>query len=244
MSIYEKLMNIQTQLKVPKNQFNKFGNYNYRSCEDILEGLKPLLKENKAAITITDTIEHIGDRYYVNAVVKFIDIESGEIVEVSALAREEENKKGMDASQITGSTSSYARKYALNGIFCIDDTKDSDGMNNKDGDTSKTDLSKGYTTPQQQPPTQGQIIGPDVEFERDFPDENKIEKAATTVINFGKHKGKTLGAIYKESPDYITWLIENSTKEDVKAACKVLIDAVEKAKQKKLAQEVNEALSV
>lgn len=136
MNIYEKLMNIQAELKAPKNQYNEFGKYHYRSCEDILEGLKPLLKKYKATLTISDEIVQIGNRYYVKSTATLIDAENeislldGQgIISVSAYAREDEQKKGMDASQLTGSTSSYARKYALNGLFAIDDTKDSDATN-------------------------------------------------------------------------------------------------------------------
>lgn len=129
MSIYTKLMNVQNELKVPKNNKNTFGNYKFRNAEDILEALKPLLKKYNATVIITDDVVTTGDRYYIKATVKFIDTETGETIETSALAREEETKKGFDASQITGSTSSYARKYALNGLFAIDDTKDSDTTN-------------------------------------------------------------------------------------------------------------------
>lgn len=132
MNVYGKLMQVQTKLKAPKGQFNSFGKYKYRSCEDILESLKPLLAEVKAILTLTDTIEQIGDRVYIKATATFIDIDLGEKVEVSALAREDETKKGMDLAQVTGSVSSYARKYALNGLFCIDDTKDSDATNTHD----------------------------------------------------------------------------------------------------------------
>ena len=128
-SVYLKLVEVQNKLKAPKNQFNKFGNYAYRNCEDILEALKPILSEVKAVVNISDEVVLVGERYYIKATVKFIDAETGEIVEASAMAREEENKKGMDASQLTGSTSSYARKYALNGLFAIDDTKDADTTN-------------------------------------------------------------------------------------------------------------------
>lgn len=129
MSIYTKLMNVQNELKVPKNNTNTFGNYKFRNAEDILEALKPLLKKHNATVIITDDVVTTGNRYYIKATVKFIDTETGEMIETSALAREEETKKGFDASQITGSTSSYARKYALNGLFAIDDTKDSDTTN-------------------------------------------------------------------------------------------------------------------
>ncbi len=140
-NVYEKLMNIQAELKAPKNQYNSFGKYHYRSCEDILESLKPVLAKHQAAVTISDEIVLIGDRYYVKATAALIDIEKGDKVEVSAYAREDEQKKGMDVSQLTGSTSSYARKYALNGLFAIDDTKDSDATN-KHGQEKKQNTQK------------------------------------------------------------------------------------------------------
>ena len=129
MAIYEKLLNIQSELKAPKNQTNNFGRYNYRSCEDILEAVKPILKKEKCVVIVNDEIEQVDNRFYVKATVSLVDVESGEIIASSAYAREEENKKGMDSSQVTGATSSYARKYALNGLFAIDDTKDSDVTN-------------------------------------------------------------------------------------------------------------------
>ena len=125
-NVYKKLLEIQTDLKAPKNQYNSFGKYNYRSCEDILEGLKPILKDKNCTLFISDSTELLGDRYYIKANVKFVDIESGEMIENTSSAREPLNKKGMDESQITGTASSYARKYALNGMFAIDDTKDAD----------------------------------------------------------------------------------------------------------------------
>lgn len=126
MGIYEKLMNIQQELKAPKGQHNNYGDYNYRSCEDIQEAVKPLLKKNKAVLVINDELELIGSRYYLKATANLIDIEDGSQVANTAYARETDSKKGMDEAQITGSCSSYARKYALNGLFCIDDTKDPD----------------------------------------------------------------------------------------------------------------------
>lgn len=119
-----KLIKIQNRLKAPKGQFNKFGNYKYRSCEDILEAVKPLCADEEVQLTISDEIVMIGERYYVKATATVTD--GSESASVTAYAREEETKKGMDSSQITGATSSYARKYALNGLFCIDDTKDAD----------------------------------------------------------------------------------------------------------------------
>lgn len=129
MAIYEKLLSVQSELKAPKNQTNNFGRYNYRSCEDILEAVKPILKKEKCVVIVNDEIEQVDNRFYVKATVSLVDVESGEIIASSAYAREEENKKGMDSSQVTGASSSYARKYALNGLFAIDDTKDGDVTN-------------------------------------------------------------------------------------------------------------------
>ena len=129
MSIYNKLFEIQQNLKAPKGQYNQFGKYAFRSCEDILEALKPLLASQKAIIVLSDELTNIEQRYYIKATARIIDIETGEQIENSSYAREDENKKGMDLSQITGASSSYARKYALNGLFCIDDNKDSDTTN-------------------------------------------------------------------------------------------------------------------
>ena len=134
MNVYEKLMTVQTKLRAPKGQYNSFGKYSYRSCEDILEALKPLLAEVGAVVNVSDEIKLIGDRFYVEATASFIDVETGERMVAKASAREAETKKGMDDSQVTGSVSSYARKYALNGLFAIDDNKDADSTNthNKD----------------------------------------------------------------------------------------------------------------
>lgn len=126
-TIYKKLLNIQKELNVPKGQYNEFGGYSYRNAEDILNAIKPLLWENECtAFFRKDVIEQVGDRYYLVATFDFVDISTGEKITVEARAREEEKKKGMDASQITGAASSYARKYALNGVFLIDDAKDAD----------------------------------------------------------------------------------------------------------------------
>lgn len=126
MGVYKKLLAIQTELKAPKSQYNNFGKYKYRNCEDILESLKPILAKNRTIVTISDDVVSVGDRIYIRATAKIVDTETGESVETTAYAREEESKKGMDGSQLTGSSSSYARKYSLNGLFAIDDTKDSD----------------------------------------------------------------------------------------------------------------------
>lgn len=170
MGIYEKLLNVQKELKVPKNQRNSFGGYNYRSCEDILENVKDLLVKNKLSLQLYDELVCVGEgtpitytetyydkdlkkentrtvvvggpRYYVKATARLLDIEDNSTMENTAYAREEENKKGMDGSQITGTASSYARKYALNGLLLIDDTKDADTdeyqKENGAGKTTKT----------------------------------------------------------------------------------------------------------
>ena len=157
MNIYEKLLKAQVELKAPKGQYNSFGKYKYRSCEDILEALKPVLDKLKLTLFISDEIVEVGGSYklekkdetvetvgrkYVKATIILVNIEKpDEIIETSALAREEETKKGMDGSQITGASSSYARKYALNGMFMIDDTKDSDSTNTH-GKEEKTEAER------------------------------------------------------------------------------------------------------
>ncbi len=140
--IYEKLAKIQQELKAPKGQFNSFGKYSYRSCEDILEAVKPLLEKHKCTLLISDNIENVGERYYIRAQVMIYDYEDGSSTSNTAYAREEETKKGMDGSQITGASSSYARKYALNGLFAIDDTKDSDATNDGTDDKPKREEKK------------------------------------------------------------------------------------------------------
>jgi hypothetical protein len=160
--IHGKLLNIQGELKAPKSQTNEFGHYNYRSAEDILEAVKPLCLEYGAVTTLSDKIQLVNERYYIEATATITDIETGDSISVSAYAREEETKKGMDASQITGSASSYARKYALNGLFCIDDTKDADTneqqkiMGQGDSQGNKNSGTKSKNNPQK-PPTPAEV---------------------------------------------------------------------------------------
>ena len=125
-SLFQKLSRIQAELKAPKNLYNKFGNYSYRNAEGIQEALKPYEVKFGVMVTLNDSIEEINGRFYVKATATIYDTETGESLEVSAYAREAETKKGMDDAQVTGATSSYARKYALNGLFLLDDTKDVD----------------------------------------------------------------------------------------------------------------------
>jgi len=172
MKIHEALKIIQSKLVAPKGQKNTFGNYKYRSCEDILEAVKPLLKETETLLIIQDEIVLIGDRYYVKAtaILKSGAPQEGSAtgISVSAFARESLSKKGMDDSQITGSTSSYARKYALNGLFCIDDTKDADTMDN-----SKKEEPKKENHPAQEAKTMNDIVSELAKEKFKDPDEYK-----------------------------------------------------------------------
>lgn len=213
MNVYQKLNKIQVELNAPKNQRNNFGNYNYRSCEDILEALKPLLKEVGGIVTISDSIIHIEGRFYIQATAKFIDIEKGDVIENTALAREEENKKGMDSSQITGSTSSYARKYALNGLFCIDDNKDSDHTNTH-GKDNKTNT----TTP---PPGPGPGPGPTTYAEVDG--QNLISERQQKMI-YAKSKAANLST--EEMKKLLKKHGFNSSKEITKDKLDDIIKAI------------------
>jgi hypothetical protein len=199
MNVFEKLAAVQSALKAPKSQYNAFGKYNYRNCEDIIEAAKPLLKENGLLLTLTDEVVNISDRFYVKATATVIDFADEKSISVTAYAREEQEKKGMDGSQVTGASSSYARKYALNGIFAIDDTKDSDTTNT--GDTKEQKM-------------------------------ETVEDAAGFVISFGKHKGKTLGELYKAERDYIIWLHDNEkTDPAIRKGIEILNQAVRNSRK-------------
>lgn len=152
MNLTEKLLYIQQNLKVPKNQRNKFGDFNYRSCEDILEAVKPLLQETKTVLLISDDIQIRGDRFYVMATATLRDTESSETIDNKAFAREADNKTKMDAAQVTGSSSTYARKYALNGLFCIDDSRDPD-MTEPEGKGSRQATERGQNSGSRQAAT-------------------------------------------------------------------------------------------
>lgn len=142
MSIYEKLNKVQVELNAPKNLYNKFGEYYYRNCEGILTGLKPLLEKYGLVVLLNDEIKPCGDRVYVCACASLIDVETGESVQNYAYAREEESRPKMTRDQLTGSASSYARKYALNGLLAIDDVKDSDSMDNTQKEEPKKAAAK------------------------------------------------------------------------------------------------------
>lgn len=165
---------IQTKLNAPKDKFNKFGNYAYRSAEGIMEALKPLLKETECSLTIADEIVVIADRIYVKATATLTN-PSGESVSTTAFAREEASKKGMDSAQVTGATSSYARKYALNGLFCIDDNKDPDteeyANQQKESKPAPAPQQRQFNPePVQTPPLESQNISVAGLFPTDMPD--------------------------------------------------------------------------
>jgi len=183
MKINESLKIIQEKLIAPKGQTNAFGKYKYRSCEDILEAVKPLLKETGTTLIIRDDIVQIGDRHYVKAMVDLCNDESA--ICVSAFARECSVKKGMDEAQITGAASSYARKYALNGLFCIDDTKDPDTQDNRNADQTHKDSASEEET----------------NSEQDVP-------LIKMVMDLAKNK-------FKELDDFKAWRIDNSLPEDL-----------------------------
>ena len=186
--ITETLSAIQTELSAPKGQFNKFGGYAYRSCEDILEALKPLLKKHKACVTISDDIVMVGDRVYVKATATLTASE--ESITATAYAREAEDKKGMDSAQVTGSTSSYARKYALNGLFAIDDNKDPDDPQGNPPTPSKTPQKPTKPQPAQEsaPPPIAPPVAPTATTE---------PKELDYVIPVGELKGYTIRQAYK-----------------------------------------------
>jgi len=173
--VLQKLVKIQQELKAPKNQYNSFGKYTYRSCEDILEAVKPLANNQNCVVMVTDEIQQIGDRYYIKAIASLTDAETGERVENAAFAREPAEKKGMDESQITGTASSYARKYALNGLFAIDDEKDADALN--DGSGKKGESKQGQQKQEQkQGQQQGQKRLSDAQIKRLFAIANNSAK--------------------------------------------------------------------
>jgi hypothetical protein len=156
LNVYQKLAQVQKNLKAPKGQYNSFGKYHYRSLEDINEAAKPLCVDNGLVLNYYDDIILIGDRYYVKATAKVTDSESGDVIEAYGYAREEESKRGMDGAQVTGGASSYARKYAANGLFSLDDTKDADTDENvvESQNKAKTTTQKKTTTTKKAEPKQ------------------------------------------------------------------------------------------
>ncbi|HBD2241283.1 TPA: ERF family protein [Escherichia coli] len=174
--LHKKLWTIQQTLNAPKSQRNNFGGYNYRSAEDILEAVKPLLQN--ITLTVSDEIVLIGERYYVKATATLSDGE--DVIAVTAYAREEDNKKGMDASQLTGATSSYARKYALNGLFCIDDAKDADtdAYSKQTGQQPRQQKNQPKQQQQKQkaPPNPDEVLARFCDAAAKAPDANKLRE--------------------------------------------------------------------
>lgn len=195
------LMQIQNELKAPKNQYNSFGKYKYRNCEDILEALKPICNKFNSAIVLSDELVTIGDRYYVKATATLYCFNENkekfsaefETISSEAYAREELDKKGMDGSQVTGASSSYARKYALNGLFGIDDTKDSDSTNTGENKPSKPQADQQPNQNENKPKTsQNEPVTPSA------PQINmSYDDALNYMIDCKLHFGKTLKDVYK-----------------------------------------------
>lgn len=184
MSLVQKLINIQKELKAPKNQRNNFGKYNYRSCEDILEAVKPLNAEQGLLLTIRDEIEYIDGRHYVKAVCEITDGEN--TITSCAYAREADNRKGMDEAQVTGATSSYARKYALNGLYLIDDTKDVD--------TEEYEMQQNTSTKNQQPSFKNNSFATN----RNEAEERLKKVADVKGIPYEKGKQKVIALVNKD----------------------------------------------
>lgn len=196
MTTMGKLLAVQAELKAPKGQYNSFGKYKYRSCEDILEAVKPILKKHEATITISDELVQIGNRIYVKATASFwnADANGGLPIENTAFAREPDTKKGMDESQITGTASSYARKYALNGLLLIDDTKDADTDENRNERENRAKKQK--EQPKQEP----------VEDRTGQPAYPPIEKMVDDIVAYAR-KNKT-------AADYITGMAQKLNARD------------------------------
>lgn len=198
MSIYETLSHIQVELKAPKNLYNSFGRYKYRNAESILEAAKPLCAKYGCTMTVSDEVILIGSRYYIKATATVQD-KDGNAVSATALAREDETKKGMDGAQITGTASSYSRKYALNGLFCIDDTKDPD-----------SDEYHNQTTESNQPVTASPEVTAQV-----------VKDMATTALKgYAQRTGKDNKTVQTEAKTFIGKLFKDFTDDDWRSVAK------------------------
>lgn len=213
-TLLEKLSNVQNTISVPKGQRNTFGKYNYRSCEDILNKCKPICKENGLAITISDDIIIVSDRYYVKATVTILELSTGDSIQTTAFARESLDRKGQDDSQITGTASSYARKYALNGLFLLDDTKDADSDEFHKASEKKEE-------PKQRPNDH------DVVPTEDFKAAEKITPAEIKVVE------KMLADLKWKVEDVFSKPIADLTKEEYGKALQALRTNLEKLKGSK-----------
>lgn len=198
MSIYETLSHIQVELKAPKNLYNSFGRYKYRNAESILEAAKPLCAKHGCTLTVSDEVILIGNRYYIKATATVQD-KDGNATSATALAREDETKKGMDGAQITGTASSYARKYALNGLFCIDDTKDPD-----------TNEYHNQTTEDPQEVTASPEVTAQV-----------VKDMATTALKgYAQRTGKDNKTVQTEAKTFIGKLFKDFTDDDWRSVAK------------------------
>ena len=198
-AVYAAILGIQHDLHVSKSRKNSYGNYNYRSCEDILEAVKPLLQKYQTFLTIRDEVIPIGGRFYIQATAKLTSVVDGSFIENTALAREAEEKKGMDASQITGTSSSYARKYALNGLFSIDDTKDAD----------TNEFKQETTTSRSDKPVRSATSSAGSQKEQKQP---HFSMQADTKLLIGTCKGKTLmDAVVNDGENFMKFLGELKT---------------------------------
>lgn len=204
----EKLTRIQTELKAPKKQYNSFGKYNYRSCEDILDALKPLLDRYNASVIISDDIVLVGARFYVKATATFIDNETGQQKSATAFAREPETKKGMDESQITGTASSYARKYCLNGLFLIDDTKDADTDENRNEREGRQQKQPKSQKPQEKEFDPNEVSEKHAKLNavRSLCKQGKISEQA--IINVFRQKKPNLKSIEELAENQLLWILK------------------------------------
>lgn len=198
MSIYETLSNIQVELKAPKNLYNSFGKYKYRNAESILEAAKPLCAKYGCTLTVSDEVILIGSRYYIKATSTVQD-KDGNTASTTALAREDETKKGMDGAQITGTASSYARKYALNGLFCIDDTKDPDS---DEYHNQTTEAPKEVTA---SPEVTAQVVK---------------DMATTALKGYAQRTGKDNKTVQTEAKTFIGKLFKDFTDDDWRSVAK------------------------
>ena len=198
MSIYETLSNIQVELKAPKNLYNSFGRYKYRNAESILEAAKPLCAKHGCTLTVSDEVILIGSRYYIKATATVQD-KDGNAASTTALAREDETKKGMDGAQITGTASSYARKYALNGLFCIDDTKDPD--NNEYHNQTTEDPQEVTASPE----VTAQVVK---------------DMATTALAGYAQRTGKDKKTVQTEAKTFIGKLFKDFTDDDWRSVAK------------------------
>ena len=212
MSIYETRSHIQVELKAPKNLYNSFGRYKYRNAESILEAAKPLCAKYGCTLTVSDEVILIGSRYYIKATATVQD-KDGNAASATALAREDETKKGMDGAQITGTSSSYARKYALNGLFCIDDTKDPDSdeyHNQTTKDHQEATASQEATAAEPQPVTASPEVTTQV-----------VKDMATTALaGYAQRTGKDKKTVQTEAKTFIGKLFKDFTDDDWRSVAK------------------------